>query len=280
MKKQPPKFRILIDGTKDFWATSIDHFIESDKEFDDLWSACSERLEDLIIWLKVISPERAKIVEQYRFKILEDPMNLRHVIMTGTEPNMPMTNETESSDEASASGGHRKHDDLQCGMNVVGSHFCKLVNLKDVETAFENVQAERLYVANKIPDIIFFNAHKGMGIPKEDEVLAIYNAASFWNHGDEGFAITPRGIYTRVWPEKPRFILWSKISHCKQHPAFQFWVGIWCQKDNNDQSAEPAEKPEAYFDACGSTGLRDSLVNAIKHLRDTSQTNHGEKGVV
>ena len=277
MKDQQPIFRILIDGTKDFWATSIDHFVESDVSVDDLWSACSTRLEQLISWLKEVSPPRAELVKQYRDAIIIDPMLLRHIIIVGSMPESVKTEykaDGEGNETAPSEDGKTEIVEEENGGDGNSAHFRRLkpICLSDVEMAFKDVQSAELYIGNGMSESMKMNARRGMAIPCDEEILAIYNTSWMFSRGDTGFAITPQGMHMRKWPNfKPQFTLWSQIKSVEV-------------KENGCVFAhlrqEDGKCVDGVFDLNDEDAPYEKLVSAIKRVCRIATENYDEGGEV
>lgn len=85
------------------------------------------------------------------------------------------------------------------------------ITIEHVRDAFADAQIDNLYIGD-IPQKILNNALNGlrMAIPRS-QVLAVYDSCIFFNHGDQGFAITPTGIFFRDSGEKSIYKGWGEI---------------------------------------------------------------------
>ena len=277
MKDQQPIFRILIDGTKDFWATSIDHFVESDVSVDDLWSACSTRLEKLISWLKEVSPPRAELVKQYRDAIIIDPMLLRHIIIVGSMPeSVKKEYKADGEGDKTTPSDDGKTDIFEEEIGGYGnsssSRTLKPICLSDVKMAFKDVQSAELYIGNRMSESMKMNARRGMAIQSDEEILAIYNTSLMFSRGDTGFAITPQGMHMRKWPNfKPQFALWSQIKSIEANQNGCVFAHL---------RQEDGKCVDGVFDLNDKDAPYEKWISAIKRVCEIATKNYDEGGGV
>ena len=96
----------------------------------------------------------------------------------------------------------------------------KSLSITDVQRVFRRVRCDGFYIGRKIPPEMRRNAWNKMRmVGQEHEILALYDDASFWGHGEEGFAVTPEGVYMRNFLEEPVFIPWTDVEWAYEYDS-------------------------------------------------------------
>lgn len=96
----------------------------------------------------------------------------------------------------------------------------KLLSITDVRGVFRRIRCEGFYIGRNIPLDMRRNAWNKMRmVGQEHEILALYDDASFGGHGEEGFAVTPEGVYMRNYKEEPVFIPWIDVEWAYEYDS-------------------------------------------------------------